>query len=50
MWVIPCQVPNGLNSTLSEFDEIWHMYCFWPPNLKSKIFRWSNDRFPRYGG
>ena len=42
--------PNGLNPTLSEFNEIWHTCWFQPPNLKSKIFQWSDDRFPRYGG
>ena len=41
--------PNGLNPTLSEFNEIWHTCWFQPPNLKSKIFQWSDDQFPRYG-
>ena len=40
--------PNGLNPTLSEFNEIWHTCWFQPSNLTSKIFRWSDDRFPRY--
>ena len=44
------QSPNGLNPTLSEFNEICHTCWFQTPNLKSKIFQWSDHRFPRYGG
>jgi len=50
--VIPCQITlkkTILNPTLSEVNEIWHTYWFKPPNLKSKIFQWLDDRFPRYG-
>ena len=36
-----------LNPTLSEFNEIWHTFCLWPLNLKSKIFCWSSDQFLR---
>jgi len=42
--------PNGLNPTLSDFNEIWHTCWLQPSNFKSKIFRWSDDWFPRYGG
>ena len=38
-----------LNPTLSEFNEIWHTCWFQTPNLKSKIFQWSDHRFPRNG-
>jgi len=41
--------PNGLNPTLSEFNEIWHTCWFQTPSLKSTIFQWSDDQFPRYG-
>ena len=39
-----------LNPTLSEFHEIWHTCSLRPPNLKSKIVCWLDDRFPRYVG
>ena len=42
--------PKGLNPTLSGFNEIWHTRWFQPPNLKSNIFQWSDDRFLRYWG
>jgi len=56
VWVIPCQISITQkktipNPTLSEFNVIWHTSClFQPPNLKSKIFRWSDDWFLRYRG
>jgi len=34
-----------LNPTLSKFSKIWPTCWFRPPNLKSKIFCWSDDRF-----
>jgi len=37
--------PNGLNPTFSDFNEIWHTCWFRPPNLRSKIFCWLDDRF-----
>jgi len=44
------QKKDNSKPTLSEFNEIRHTCWSWPPNLKSKIFRWLDDRFPRYEG
>ena len=47
--VIPCQITQNLNPTISDFNETWYTCCLGTHSTKSKILSQSDQWCGRYG-